>query len=380
MQRNRPTQRVLPRPLQPSLLQRKIPLRRLIRIIDKHQPRIEPQPLRLLNHRLLVLPYKPSPKKRSNRSYKWHVIKNIPSRTNINPASRSRNRRHRSQASKPLLPSPNRLISPIRQHKINRRRNRLPISPQQFIRRRVRTGSMRRHPKPRISSLVFAVFQRLKVFLLLVNTRPAPPPPRLMHKRPMRRVHQPDDPVVHIARQLRHQMRRPKPSRKLRHLRHSGQLTHYPPRARLRHINPRIPIPLLTRKRPRKNLRRIKRLMARQRWNLSTLPRTRLKPPPMVLARHRLPIEPTRRQRNPPVRTKIPHSKQLPVVLPSHQQRHPQQHRLRGLLRTQPIRAHRRIPIPKDQLRRRPRNLRNSHQLTQAQLPRRTQQQHALPS
>jgi hypothetical protein len=360
---------MLTSPRQPSLLQSEVPLRRLVRIVDQHQPRIEPQPFRLLNHRLLILPHKPPPKKRSNRSYKWHPIKNIPSRTHINPASRSRHRRHRGQTRKPLLPRPDRLIPPVRQHKINRRRNRLPINPQQLIRRRVRTRSMRRHPKPRIPPPVFAVFQRLKVLRLLMNTRPAPPPPRLVHKRPMRRIHQPDNPVIHIAGQLRRQMRRAKPRRKLRHLRHCRQLTHHPPRPRLRKIDPRIPIPLLARKRPRKNLRRIQGLMARQRRNLSALPRTRLKPPPMVLASHRLAIEPTRRQRNPSMRTKIPHCKQLPIILPSHQQRHSQQHRLRGLLRTQPIHAHRRIPIPKDQLRRRPRNLRNSHQLTQALSP-----------
>jgi hypothetical protein len=368
VQRHRPAQRMFPCPLQPSLLQREIPLRRLIRIVDQHQPRIEPQPLRLLNHRLLVLPYKPRPKKRSNRSYKWHPIKNIPRRAHINPASRSRNRRHRSQTRKPLLPSPDRLIPSIRQHKINLRRNRLAINSQQLIRRRVRARSMRRHPKSRISPIVFAVVQRLKVLLLLMNARPAPPPPRLMHKRPMCRVHQPDNPVIHIARQLRRQMCRAKPRRKLRHLRHNGQLAHHPAGPRLWQVNPRIPVALLTRKRTRKNLRRVQRFMARQRRNLSALPRTRLKPPPMIFASHRVPIEPTRRQRNPPVRTKIPHRKQLSIILPPHQQRHSQQHRLRGLLRAQLTHAHRRIPIPKDQLRRRPRHLRNSHQLAQARL------------
>ena len=196
-----------------------------------------------------------------------------------------------------------------------------------------------------------------------MNTRPAPPPPRLVHKRPMRRIHQSNNPVVHIARQLRCQMRRPKPPRKLRHLRHRRQLSSAcgrrirgSPRSRLRHINPRIPISFLTRKRPCKNLRRVQRLKARQRRNLFTLPRTRLKPPPMVLARHSLPIEPPRRQRNPPVRTKITHRKDLPIVFSSQQKRHSQQHRLSCRLRAQLPAPHRRIPIPKDQLRRRPRN------------------------
>jgi hypothetical protein len=344
---------MLARPLQPSLLQREVPLRRLIRIIDQHQPRIEPQPLRLLNHRLLILPHKSRPKEFCNRSNKRNPIKNVPGRIHINPASRSRHRSHRSQTGKPLLPRANRLISPIRQHKINLRRNLLPINPQQLVRRRIRTRSMRRHPKPRIPPVVFTVLNRLKVLRLLMNTRPAPPPPRLMHKRPMRRIHQPDNPMVYIAWQLRRQMRGPVPSRKLRHLRNRRQLTRNPPHPSLGQIHPRIPIPLFTRKSPGINLRRVEPVMARQRRNLPALPRTRLKPPPMVLARHSLPIEPPRRQRNPPMRTKIPHRKQPAIRLPPEQQRHSQQQSRRSLSGTQPLRPHRRIPIPKDQLRRR---------------------------
>jgi hypothetical protein len=359
-----------PRPLKPSLFQRKVPLRGLIRVIDQHQPRMKPQPRRLLHHRLLILPYKPRSKKRSNRSYKWHMIKNIPRRHHINPASRRRNRSHRRQTRKPLLPRAYRLVPPIRQHKINRRRNRLAINPQQLIRRRVRTRSMRRHPKPRISPAIFVVFQWLKVLRLLMNTSLTPPPPGLMHKRPMRRIHQPDNPMIDIARQLRDQMRTAKLRRKLRHLRHRRQLLTHSPRPRSRKIHPRKPISLLARKRTRINLRRVQRLMARQRRNLPALPTARLEPPPVILASHRLPIEPSSRKRNPPMRTKIPHRKQLPTRLSPHQQRNPQQQRLRRLARSQLPRTQRRIPIPKDQLRRRPRNLRNSHHITQPKHPR----------
>jgi len=303
------------------------------------------------------------------------MIKNIPRRHHINPARRSRHRSNRRQTRKPLLPSANRLVPPIRQHKIDRRRYRLPINSQQLIRRRVRTGSMRRHPKPGISPMIFVVIQWLKVLRLLMNTRSAPPPPRLMHKRPMRRIHQPDNPVIHIARQIRLQMRTPKLCRKLWHLRHwrqrithpSGSRSRQPPGTRLRNVDPRKPIPLLTRKRTRINLRRVQRLMARQRRNLLALTTARLKLPPVVLARHCLPIEPPSRQRNSAMRTKIPHRKQLPTRLPSQQKRNPQQQRLRGLSLAQLPSTQRRIPIPKDQLRRRPHNL---YQLTQPKRPR----------
>jgi hypothetical protein len=331
VQRHRPAQWMLPRTLQSSLLQREIPLRWLIRIIDQHQPRIESQPLRLLNHRLLILPHKPPPKECSNRSYKWNPIKNIPGRTHIYSAGRSCNGRHCRQTRKPFLPRANRLIPPVRQHKIDRRCDRLAINSQQLIRRRVRAWRMRRHSKPRILPAIRIVIQRLKVLCLLVNARLTPPPPRLMDKRPMGRIYQPDNPVIHIAGQLRRQMSRPKPPRELRHLGHRRQLSRSPPNARLRQVNPRIPIPLLTGKCPRKNLRRVQRLKARQRRNLLALPRARLKSPAMILTSHRLPIEPSRRQRNPPMRTQIPHRKDLPILLSSQEQWHAQQQSLRSL-------------------------------------------------
>ena len=125
---------MLPTPLQPGLLQSEVPLRRLIRIVDQHQPGIEPQSLSLLDHRLLILPHKSRTTERSNRSYKWNPIEDIPRRNHIDPAGRSSNRRHGSQTRKPLIAAPDRLVPPIRQHKIDRGRNRLAIHAQQFVR------------------------------------------------------------------------------------------------------------------------------------------------------------------------------------------------------------------------------------------------------
>ena len=96
-----------------------------------------------------------------------------------------------------------------------------------------------------------------------MDTRPTAPPPRLMHKRPMRRVHQPDNAMVDIAGQVSHQMRAAISLGKFRHLRHRRQRISHPPRPRLRNINPRITIPLLARKRTGKNLRRVQRVVAR---------------------------------------------------------------------------------------------------------------------
>src|SRR6266702_6968055 len=70
MQRNRPTQRMLTRPLQPRLLQSEVPLGRFVRIVDQHQPGVEPQPLRLLDHGLLILPHELRSKERGDGGHK----------------------------------------------------------------------------------------------------------------------------------------------------------------------------------------------------------------------------------------------------------------------------------------------------------------------
>jgi len=362
MQLHRPLQRMLALTRQPPLLQREVPLRRHVRVVDQHQPRVRPQPARLLHHRLLVLRHELRPKVRRNRRNQRHPIRNIPPRHHINPARGGCHRSHRRQRSKPPLASlrihrPNRLIPPIRQHEINRR-YRLT---QQLVRRTIRRRSMRRHSKP--------IGDRFKPLRLLVDTRRAPPPPRPMHKRSMRRIHQPDNPVVHIARQLRLQMRTAKPLPKLRQLRNPRQPAEilHPSSPRSRHIHPSVSIALDHRKHVRIDLRRHQMIEAGQRRNLFAPPAARLKPPAMILALHRLSIEPTRRQRNPSMRTQIPHRKQRSIALPPHQHRNPQQHRHRRIAALQSLRTQRRIPIPKHHLRRRP----ATSQLHQALLDRR---------
>ena len=294
------------------------------------------------------------------------MVENVPRPHHVNPARRSRHRRHRRQTCKPLISAPDRLVTPVRQHKINRRRNRLPIHPQQLVRRGVTARRMRRHPKTSIPSAMLFIRQRLKLLRLFMDRSPAPPPPRLVHKRPMRRVHQPDNPMVHVARQVSLQMRTTELPRKLRHLRHRRQCIAqgHTSRPHLRQIHPRKPIPLHARISTRVNLRGLQPITRRQRRNLLALPSARLKLPPVILALHRLPIEPPCRKRNPAMRTKIPHRKQSPIPLPPQHQRNPKQQRLRHLPHAQHPNPQSRIPIPKNQLRRRPPTHPELHQLT----------------
>src|SRR5216110_297466 len=85
-----------------------------------------------------------------------------------------------------------------------------------------------------------SVRDRLELLGLLVNASALPPEPRLMHEGPVRRVHQSDDPVVNMRRQL---------ARKMRDLvfvaeyRKRGRRRYRLRQARPRaiHINPNIP-------------------------------------------------------------------------------------------------------------------------------------------
>ena len=179
-------------------LQPEIPFRRPVRIIDQHQPRVVLQPFGLQDHRLLVLPQKFLRKYSENPNGHQQV----PRRHEINPAKIAPHRRHRRPARKPQLPGPNLFRPDIWQNKIDRRRHRLArIFLQHPVRRAVRARRVRTHPE--------SIRNRFKLFFFFVNAMPAPPVPRLMHERPVRRIHQPNNPLVYMRRQLASQTRHP---------------------------------------------------------------------------------------------------------------------------------------------------------------------------
>src|SRR5271168_773810 len=78
------------------------------------------------------------------------------------------------------------------------------------------------HPKPKR--------YRLKLLLFLVNAPPAPPIPRLVHKRPVGRVHQSNNTLVHMRRKLASQMRNPVFLAENTELRRQGNLRCQAPR------------------------------------------------------------------------------------------------------------------------------------------------------
>ena len=184
--------------LQQVRFQPEIPLGGPVGIVDQHQPWIVLQSLSLQDHRLLILAQELLRKDPENR----YRQQQIPSRHKINPAKVPLHGRYGRSAGKPQLPAPNLLRPDIRQHKIDRRRHRLArIFLQHPVWRAIRARRVRTHPE--------SIGNRLKLFFFLMNAMPAAPVPRLMHKRSMRRIHQTNNPLVHVRRQLASQMRNP---------------------------------------------------------------------------------------------------------------------------------------------------------------------------
>src|SRR5204863_6207839 len=142
---------------------------------------------------------------------------------------------------------------------------------------------MRAHPKP--------VRNRLELLSFFVNASALSPEPRLVHKRTVRWVHQSDNSVIDVRRQLTRQVRdlvfvaeNGKRRRRWNPLRQT--------RSRTIHINPNVAVPLFGRKMSRKNALHLQLVLARKRWNLHALPAARIETPSVIAALHHFPVEP----------------------------------------------------------------------------------------
>src|SRR5437667_6263816 len=135
------------------------------------------------------------------------------------------------------------------------------------------------------------VGNRLELLGFFVNASSFTPEPRLMNERPVRRVHQSDNPVVNMRRQLARKMRDlvfVAENGKRRRRRNPLRQT----RSRTIHINPNVAVPLFGRKMSRKNALHLQLVLARKRWNLHALPAARIETPSVIAALHHFPVEP----------------------------------------------------------------------------------------
>ena len=161
-----------------------------------------------------------------------------------------------------------------------------------------------------------------------------------MHKRPVRRIHQSDDAVIDIARQVGRQMRRAKALAELRDFGNRRQLSlaSSEPAASavvpaLRDIDPDVAIALLAGKRRSVNLRGIERVLAGERRDLAALARHRLEAPSRDTCRSPAGHRTIRRRAECRDADRYrAWQSSLPVLGPSQHQRNTQQHGLRHLL------------------------------------------------
>src|SRR5258708_20313235 len=130
---------------------------------------------------------------------------------------------------------------------------------------------MRAHAKPERN--------RLKLFRFLMNPFLVPPEPRLMHKRPMRRIHQADNSLVYMRRQITGQVRAFVSFAEFgqfRRGRYGLSRTH----RRFTHIHPYAAVMLLARIMSGKNPLHLQLILARESRNFPALPTPPTQLPP----------------------------------------------------------------------------------------------------
>src|SRR5438045_5063797 len=136
---------------------------------------------------------------------------------------------------------------------------------------------MRAHPKP--------VRNRLELLSFCLNASALSPEPRLVHKRTVRWVHQSDNSVIDVRRQLTRQVRDlvfVAENGKRRRRRNPLRQT----RSRTIHINPNVAVPLFGRKLSRKNALYFQLVLARRRWTLHAMTAASNVPPTVIEALH----------------------------------------------------------------------------------------------
>src|SRR5690348_509165 len=317
-------------------LQPEIPLGGPVRIVNQHQTRVVLQTFGLQDHRFLVLSQELPREDAKNR----HRQEQIPGSHEINPAKIALDGRDRRPARKPQLPAANFFRADIRQQKIDRGRHWFAGDfPQHPVRRAVRARRVRAHAE--------SVGNWLEFFFFFVNAAPASPVPRLVNERPMRRIHQSDDALVHMRRQLTIEMCYAvfvAENRQLRRRRSGLSLS----RSRCIHVHPKITITFFAKIVAGENSLHFQFVLARQRWDFDALTAARFKPPAVIAALDCSPVETPVRQRNSTVRARIPHRKRFSLRRASQHQRHFQQRRGRQRVPAHCAAPQRRIPeIPK---------------------------------
>src|SRR6516225_2328027 len=164
----------------------------------------------------------------------------------------------------------------------------------------------------------------LEHFLLLVNAPPAPPPPSLVDERPMRRIHQPDDPVVDAQRQIggqtRDSVRRTEDGEAWR------RFLRFAAGARKRHVNPDVAILLFAGKMSGMDFFYVELRIFGKRRDRAAQARLCLEAPAVVVALELIAIEMPKRERHSPMRTTVSQREGATAIVAPDDQRCAEQH------------------------------------------------------
>jgi len=177
-----------------GLLQGEVPLGGLVGIVDQHQARIVAEAFRLLDHGDLVLTHKFRAEELGNRSDEGDMIENVPRGDDVDAASGCGDRGDGGERGEPLVSGADDLCAAVGQPEVDSRFDGMAVDAEQFVWRGVAAGGVGAHAE--------APGDGLKAFGFLADAGTRTPPPGLMDERAVRRVHETDDAVIDVARQV----------------------------------------------------------------------------------------------------------------------------------------------------------------------------------
>ena len=242
----------------------------------------------------------------------------------------ARDRSHGGQTRKPIFTHANNLRPHIGQDEIDGCRDGIGvgIEAQDFVGRAVGTGRVRAHAK--------AVGDRLKVFLFFVDRVPAAPPPCLMDKRAVCRIHQSDDSVIDAAWQISSQicdfvMLAEFFDFGSRRWRGSGLGKAGAGETGIRNEYPNEIVAFFAGITAGIDAIDFQFLIGDQRWNQRTLSGVRVEPPAVIRTLHLCAVQLSAGKRHAAVRTGIAESERSSGMVAAHGERRFEQHRFHQL-------------------------------------------------
>ena len=177
-----------------GLLEREVPFGGFVGVIDEHEAWIVAQAVGLLDHSDLILANESRAKEPGDWRDKGGVVKDVPRSDHVDAAGCAGNGRDGGERGEPLFAAANDLSAAIGQREVDGCFDGLAVDAEQLVRRGVAAGRVGAHAK--------TFGNGLEALGLLSDTGAAAPPPGLVDKGSVGRVHEADDAVIYVAGQV----------------------------------------------------------------------------------------------------------------------------------------------------------------------------------